>query len=279
MRPSNINKLKEILALRKHIDTSCSEYESIVIDEVMSLFTSDLTNKEDHVRKFVKCLNTTKGNYSISLHKNSLNGSAREKWINSLTEYWNGGLIDRIWGWILYIFSPIAIVYHKIHTSEQKSQTEYENQLLMEIQESTDTIVSIVVILLNELKYAQDSIASAENLIVEAQKEEIKNNRNIIKKYDLNDRRVMRMIQNSYQTLHKIENQYPDAYRIYCDWINNYVGQSKYDFMEYSEDEAERFEVSFQPVEDKIMIYPAIVSKQDKSTIEYGAVAVPIKEY
>lgn len=184
----------------------------------------------------------------------------------------------RIWGWVLYMFSPIAIILYAMFGNDNRSNQKIIDSGVQQLEDTLDNFVVRSVDLLKQLLSIQDLITKTNELKIDDLKKDIKNLTATINKYDLNDRRMMRMIQNSFRAVQIMTKENPEMYNIYKDWTSNCISMSKYEFMEYSEQESERFEVSIQPVDCITMIYPAIVSKEEKSTIEYGAVAIPFKE-
>ena len=277
MRASNLCKLKDILSHTKHSNILRKEIELILIDEINYSFPAKIENKEDIIHTLVKELSPRDYNEQIAkiYHKGE---TARMRWISKLSDSWRGNRLMSIWGWVLYIFSPIVIIFYKIFGNDHQSDQENFDSCIRQLGDTLDNFVVRSVDLLKQLQSIQDSITKTNELKIDDLKRNIKNLTATNNKYDLNDRRIMRMIQNSFRAIQKITEQNPEMYNIYKDWISNYVSMSKYEFMEYTEQESERFEVSIQPVDCITMIYPAIVSKEDKSTIEYGAVAIPFKE-
>lgn len=275
MRASNLYKLKDILSHTKHSNILCKEIESILIDEINYSFPAKIENKEDIIHTLVKELSPHDYNEQIAkiYHKGQ---TARMRLISKLSDLWSR---NRFLGWVLYIFSPIMIIFYKICILCHQSNQENFDSCIRQLGDTLDNFVVRSVNLLKQLQSIQDSITKTNELKIDDLKKDIKNLTATINKYDLNDRRVMRMIQNSFRAVQIMTKQNPEMYNIYKDWISNYISMSKYEFMEYTEQESERFEVSIQPVDCITMIYPAIVSKEEKSTIEYGAVAIPFKEH
>jgi len=277
MRASNLCKLKDILSHTKHSNILRKEIELILIDEINYSFPAKIENKEDIIHTLVKELSPRDYNEQIAkiYHKGE---TARMRWISDLSDSWRGNIFMRIWGWVLYMFSPIAIILYAMFGNDNRSNQKIIDSGVQQLEDTLDNFVVRSVDLLKQLLSIQDLITKTNELKIDDLKKDIKNLTATINKYDLNDRRMMRMIQNSFRAVQIMTKENPEMYNIYKDWTSNCISMSKYEFMEYSEQESERFEVSIQPVDCITMIYPAIVSKEEKSTIEYGAVAIPFKE-
>lgn len=252
MEPKSKQLLNEVLCL----DTSLTKWKQIIYSIILEEIRFHLNDSNANLSRIESCIKITSDILSenIVANKQPQKISARQIWLNRLSDLWTGDILSVVWGWCIYLFSPIAIVVYK---RKRSGNNNYVNTYSDKIECVIDALVESFTLYYKD--FAKSQIIAEELQTI------------IRKNKDCNHREIdlMLFLQQNYTDLDKsdLEKQF----------LARFLKHSDYEFREYNDTDSERFNIIPQYVSSPKTTVPAIVRKADNLTISTGIYVTPIK--